>query len=92
MILTGIYLSFIAYVFTRILLEDVLLRYTRFLHTLPQWLGKPLGLCAVCFTGQLSLWAMLPLVCWDFSGIMTYLGIVSLNMIIVKFLTYAEKD
>jgi len=88
----GLYIAVITYAFTRILMEDMLLGYARFLYTLPEWLGKPLGLCAVCFTGQLSLWALLPFVVWDFPGIIAYLGTVSLNMIIVKFLIYAEKD
>ena len=49
--------SIVGYVFTSILLyEDVLNWYGRLLGKLPGWLGKPLGLCSICFTGQLALW------------------------------------
>ena len=88
----GLLFAFIGYAFSRILLEDVLLFYSRFLHRLPEWVGKPLGLCAVCFTGQLSLWGMLPMVDFTYIGILHYLGIVSLNMILVKILIYAIKE
>jgi hypothetical protein len=73
-------------------MEDLLVSYTRLLHRLPEWLGKPLGLCAVCFTGQLTLWAMLPFVRWTYLGIIEYIGVIAINMIIVKFLMYVEKD
>ncbi len=50
--------SVIGYVVPGILLyEDVLNWYARLLGRLPEWLGKPLGLCAVCFTGQIALWS-----------------------------------
>jgi uncharacterized membrane protein len=88
----GIVFSFIGYVFTRILMEDLLISYQRWLHTLPDWLGKPLGLCPVCFTGQLTFWGMLPLLRFDYLTIIMYLGTISINMIIVKTLEYVFKE
>ena len=73
-------------------MQDVLIWYARLILRLPEWLNKPLGMCGICFTGQASLWLLLPFVEWDFWGIIKYLSVVSINMIIVKFLMYAEKD
>ena len=96
MIYTGIFFAFIGYAFTSILMDDVLWVYKRYLlatETLPEWLKKPLGLCNVCFTGQLSFWGMLPMVEWNYTGIITWLGIVSLNMIIILILNfYVNKE
>ena len=92
MLAYGLFFAVMGYAFSRILLEDVFLFYTQWLHNLPVWLGKPMGLCAVCLTGQLSLWGMMPLSGTTFTEIITHLGIVCLNMVIVKFLIYAEKD
>ena len=88
----GLLIAPIGYVFTRILMEDLLIGYARLILRLPEWLNKPLGGCGVCFTGQASVWLLLPFVRWDYLGVLTYIGIVSINMIIVKFLIYAEKD
>ncbi|WP_313418830.1 hypothetical protein [Sphingobacterium multivorum] len=50
--------SMVAFIFSEILLyEPVLNWYGRFLGKLPEWLGKPLGLCKKCLAGQLALWA-----------------------------------
>lgn len=89
--------AFIGFVFTVILMDDLLIGYKRYLvssKVIPEWLKKPLGLCSVCFTGQLSLWGMLPLVVWNYEGIVLWIGTVALNMIIVLILThhYAEKN
>lgn len=64
------------------MIEEELDFYMRWLHTLPLWLAKPLGLCKKCFTGQLTLWLMLPLVEWTYEGILTYLGIICINILI----------
>lgn len=97
MIYTGIFFAFIGYAFTSVLMDDVLWKYKRYLlatETLPEWLKKPLGLCNVCFTGQLSLWGMIPFVEWTYQGILTWMGIVSLNIVIVLILNRygAETD
>lgn len=39
-----------------LLYEDILNWYGRLLGRLPEWLGKPLGLCHKCMAGQLALW------------------------------------
>ena len=73
-------------------MQDVLIWYARLILRLPEWLSKPLGGCSICFTGQASVWLLLPFVRWTYEGILIYLGVVSINMIIVKLLMYAEKD
>lgn len=88
----GIVIAFIGYAFTRIIMEDLLAWYTRAILRLPDWLNKPLGICGVCMTGQLSFWLLLPMVEWNYIGVLTFAGIISINMTIVKFLIYAEKD
>ena len=92
MIWYGLLFAPIGYVFTRILMEGVLIGYNRLISNLPDWLYKPLGGCGPCFTGQLTLWGMLPMFRMDYLSIILYLGIVSINIIIVKILIYAEKD
>jgi len=96
MIYFGIFFAFISYVFTRILMNDLLFEYKRYLTEttmIPEYLKNPMGLCMTCFTGQISLWGMLPLVQWSYSGILVWLGIVSLNMIIVTIIDrYVETD
>lgn len=84
----------IGYVFTQVLMEDVLCFYTRFLHRLPPMVAKPLGLCGACFTGQLSLWGTLPLLIKDLQAtgqhylyIIMYLSVVSINIILVTIFT-----
>ena len=86
MLIYGIFFAFIGYGFSHILLEDLLLPLKRVLMTLPEWLGKPLGLCGICFTGQLSLWGMLPFLKLSYESIIMYLGIICINMIIVKLI------
>lgn len=88
----GLVIAFIGYGFTRIVMQDMLYKYTQWLHGLPEWIAKPLGLCSVCFTGQLTLWLLLPLVQLEYKSIITYTGIIFINMTIVKLLTYVEKD
>ncbi len=85
----GLFFPFIGYAISRILIGDYI---EGLLTRLPGWLNKPLGLCGVCLTGQLSLWGLLPFVTWDYRGVVTYVGIISLNMIVTKILIYAEKD
>lgn len=52
--------STIAFTVSNILVyENILNWYGRWLGTLPEWLGKPLGLCSKCFAGQLALWSSL---------------------------------
>lgn len=59
----GVICGVVGYVFCNILLyEDILNWYGRWLGRLPEWLGKPLGLCAKCFTGQLTLWVTILLI------------------------------
>lgn|GEM_PF-1219655 len=56
----GLACGIIAYTVSNILVyEDILNWYARFLNRLPEWLGKPLGLCSKCFAGQLALWVTL---------------------------------
>lgn len=86
-VLTGISFAFIGYVFTHILLDDLLCRYKQWLMELPWYIGRPLGLCGVCFTGQITLWGVLPLVTWDYPTILMYLGVISINMIIVQIIS-----
>lgn len=90
--LTGLLFAPIGYVFTKVLMQDVFTPYRRLLYRLPGWLGKPLGLCSVCFTGQLSLWGMLPFVELRYDSIIWYAGIISINIIIVKLLSYGIKE
>jgi len=80
----GLFFSAIGYVFTNVLLEDIFSFYARWLHTLPWWLGKPLGLCSVCFTGQLTFWGMLPFFRFDYQSVIMYFGIISINIILVQ--------
>lgn len=91
-LLTGLFFAPIGYVFARVLLEDVLISYHRWIATLPDWLYKPLGGCAMCFTGQLTLWGLIPFFRMEYLSIILYFGIISINIIIVKILIYAEKD
>jgi hypothetical protein len=89
--------AFVGFVFTVILMDDLLIGYKRYLvssKAIPEWLKKPLGLCSVCFTGQLSLWGMIPWVTWTVFGIFVWIGIICLNITIVYILTqhYAEKN
>jgi len=96
MIPTGIFFAFLGYAFTDVLMDDLLWKYRRYLvvtEVIPEWLKKPLGLCNVCFTGQLSFWGMLPLVNWTYVSVVTWLGLVSLNMIIILILNkYVSKE
>ena len=96
MIYFGVFFAFIGYAFTKILMNDLLWGYKKYLVEnliLPEWIKNPMGLCSVCFTGQLSLWGMTPMVQWSYSGVLVWLGIVSLNMIIVKIIDrYVETD
>lgn len=87
----GILIAFIGYVFTQVLMEDLLVWYTRAILRLPDWLNKPLGACGVCFTGWLTIGLLLPLYEHSFIGLVTFAGIVSLNMTIVKLLIYVQK-
>ncbi len=80
----GLFFAAIGYVFTRVLMEDMLIPYTRWLHTLPEWIGKPMGLCPACFTGQLSFWGMLPFFTFEYPSVIMYFGIISINIILVK--------
>jgi hypothetical protein len=91
-LLIGLFFAPIGYVFTRILMEDALIGYNRLIANLPDWLYKPLGGCGACFTGQLTLWGLLPFFRMDYLSIILYFGIVAINIIIVKILIYAEKD
>lgn len=86
----GLLFSVIGYVFTEILLDDLLYFYDRWLDKLPEWLQKPLGRCSVCFTGQLSLWGMMPFLRFNYESIIMYFGIISINMIIVKILKHGN--
>ncbi len=85
--LYGLFFAFVGYGWAHILLEDIFAPVRRWLLDLPPWLGKPLGLCGVCFTGQLTLWGMLPLVSLSYTSIIMYLGIVCINMIIVELIS-----
>lgn len=88
----GVLIAFIGYVFTRILMQDILSWYTRAILRLPEWLNKPLGTCGTCFTGWLSICLLLPSVEASFEGILTFAGTVALNMTIVTLLIQYEKD
>jgi hypothetical protein len=87
--------SFIGYAFTAILMDDVFWGYRKWLTLLdaPDWLKKPLGLCPVCFTGQLTLWFSLPLLKFSYVGILSYIAVICINMIIVLILQkYVKGD
>jgi hypothetical protein len=86
--------SFIAYAFSVILMDDVAYSYGRFIQmNLPLWLAKPMGLCPVCFTGQLTLWLSIWFVDWSYMGIILWLATISINMIIVLILMrYVKGD
>jgi hypothetical protein len=89
MIIYGLLFSLIGYAFTQIVMTDLLLGYRQWLiktNKLPEWIKNPLGLCSVCFTGQISLWGMLPLLEWNYAQIIAYIGLISANMIIVLIL------
>lgn len=47
-----------AWVFTNVLMDEdmILFKWRTFVETLPEWLGKPLGLCEYCLGGQIALW------------------------------------
>lgn len=94
MIFYGLFLSVIGFVFTKVLMTDVLFFYKQFLHNkVPAVIGKPFGLCSTCFTGQISLWFSLPLVTWNYVGILSFIGVVSINIIVVLILNkYVETD
>lgn len=94
MIWIGILFAFIGFAFSSILMEDVLFFYRKLIaDKLPEWLSKPLGLCNVCFTGQLSLWGLLPFLETSYIGLIQYFGIISINMIIVTILNnYVKTD
>lgn len=52
--------SIVGHVMSNILIyEDILNWYGRLIGKLPEWLGKPLGICSICFTGQLAIWSSL---------------------------------
>jgi hypothetical protein len=86
--------AFIAYAFSIIVMEDVAFGYTVFLQEhIPLWLAKPLGLCPICFTGQLTLWTTIYFVNWTFMGVLAWLATISLNMIITLILMrYVKGD
>jgi hypothetical protein len=84
MIFYGLFFAFIGYAFSELLMNDLLYDYKLFLGLkVKSWLARPLGLCSVCFTGQLTLWLSLPLVTWDYVGVISWLGVISVNMIVV---------
>jgi len=91
-LLIGLFFAPIGYVFSRVLLEDMLAWYHRLILRLPEWLYKPLGGCGACFTGQLTLWGLMPLFRMEYLSIILFFGIIAINIIIVKTLIYAEKD
>ncbi len=80
----GLFFSVIGYVFSKVILDDVLIPYARWLHTLPSMLAKPLGLCAACFSGQLTLWGLLPFLQMEYTSFLTYFGIISINIILAR--------
>lgn len=88
-----LFFAALGYAFSEILLEDVLFWYHKLIVKLPEWLYKPLGGCAVCFTGQLTFWGGLPFWKWNYASILMYFGIVAINMIVVQILVfYAQKN
>ena len=48
----------VAVVFSMVLIEEegIFAFYGRLINRLPTWLSKPLGMCEVCFGGQLAFW------------------------------------
>lgn len=54
----SIQIAVFAVVFSCILIErgQIFEFYGNLLDRLPGWIGQPLGLCAYCFGGQISLW------------------------------------
>lgn len=88
-------LSFVGYAFTVILMDDILFSYKKFLYSgkVPEWIAKPIGMCPVCFTGQLTFWVTLFFVDWNFMGILYWLSTISVNMIVVLILMkYVKGD
>jgi hypothetical protein len=87
MIFYGLLFAFIGYAISEILMNDLLFSYKVFLvNKVKPILARPLGLCSVCFTGQLTLWFSLPLVTWDYVGLISWFGVISINMIVVYIL------
>ena len=50
-------ISLIAFIFTELTENKMLFHfYKRWLLKLPEWIAFPLGLCYMCFVGQVCLW------------------------------------
>lgn len=50
-------ISLIAFIFTEMIKDKMIFSfYQIWLAKLPEWLAFPLGLCYMCFTGQVCLW------------------------------------
>jgi hypothetical protein len=58
LLLISLQIAVFAVVFSCILIEkeQIFSFYGNLLDRLPRWMGKPLGLCAYCFGGQVALW------------------------------------
>lgn len=58
---SALFLAITAIVWCCILTDTdmIFARYRLLIDSLPSYLYKPLGGCAVCFSGQLSFWIML---------------------------------
>lgn len=62
--------SVIGHVFSNILLyQDMFNWYGRLISRLPGWIYKPLGLCSMCFSGQLAFWFCVIFLDWHWMDI-----------------------
>src|SRR4030043_1346761 len=53
-------ISFISYMFWYLGSEgNIFAWYQKLIESLPDWIGKPLGKCYICLTGQVCLWYFL---------------------------------
>jgi hypothetical protein len=58
MLMTSVYVAIVAFIFSYVLIDEegIFAFYGRLINRLPLWASKPLGMCELCFSGQLALW------------------------------------
>lgn len=86
-IFQSILISVIGYVFTHNLIQagDILHFYKKLIQKIPyNSLRKPLGMCTVCFTGQLALWLGIFYVGLDIVPLIQFIGLSILGVIIIE--------
>lgn len=85
--IAAIYIGITAWVFTMILIDPDMIfgKYGQLLQKLPDWLGKPLGLCEYCLAGQLALWYYL-IANWSDYNVITHIFFVSIAILTVEII------